>query len=280
MVSMHIGLNNVDANHYGGWDGQLNGCEPDARDMKDLATKCGFQAKMMLSSQATRNSVISCIKDMSTQLNNGDFFFLTYSGHGGQIPDMNREEEDKMDETWVLYDGQLIDDELFSLLAGFKEGVKVFILSDSCHSGTVIKTGPPREEMMLVEPVMPKVKAMPPSVARRTYEANKQMYDNIMQSVMQFKVIKCSVILLSGCQDNQLSYDGRQNGLFTEKLLSVWNFGRFVGSYYKFHKSILSKMPPNQTPNMMLMGGNATAFARENVLEHATRGMKAPMTKK
>ena len=43
----------------------------------------------------------------------GDLFFLTYSGHGGQVPDVTGDEDDKQDETWCLYDGQLIDDELY-----------------------------------------------------------------------------------------------------------------------------------------------------------------------
>jgi hypothetical protein len=42
---------------------------------------------------------------------------LTYSGHGSQIPDVSQDEVDHYDETWCLYDGQLLDDELFSLLS-------------------------------------------------------------------------------------------------------------------------------------------------------------------
>ena len=70
----------------------------------------------------------------------GDFFLCTYSGHGGQVRDKNHEEEsDRSDETWVLYDRQLVDDELYALWATFKPGVRVVILSDSCHSGSVTK---------------------------------------------------------------------------------------------------------------------------------------------
>ena len=71
-------------------------------------------------------------------LSSGDFFFLTYSGHGGQVPDVTGEEADKQDETWCLYDGQLIDDELYLELSRFAAGVRILVLSDSCHSGTVV----------------------------------------------------------------------------------------------------------------------------------------------
>jgi len=42
-----------------------------------------------------------------------------------------------MDETWVLYDRQLVDDELYKIWSKFKPGVRILVLSDSCHSGTV-----------------------------------------------------------------------------------------------------------------------------------------------
>jgi metacaspase-1 len=37
------------------------------------------------------------------------------------------------------------------------------------------------------------------------------------------------VILISGCQENQLSADGESNGLFTSQLLHTWNDGLFKG---------------------------------------------------
>src|SRR5678815_3771458 len=69
----------------------------------------------------------------------GDLYFLSYSGHGGQVPDVTGEEDDKKDETWCLFDGQLIDDELYYELSRFGEGVRILVLSDSCHSGTVTR---------------------------------------------------------------------------------------------------------------------------------------------
>ncbi len=66
----------------------------------------------------------------------GDIYFLTYSGHGGQVPDTNGEgESDSSDETWLAYDRQIVDDELYELWAKFKPGVRIVVLSDSCHSG-------------------------------------------------------------------------------------------------------------------------------------------------
>jgi hypothetical protein len=39
----------------------------------------------------------------------------------------------------VLYDRQLIDNELYALWARFRPGVRICVISDSCHSGTVTR---------------------------------------------------------------------------------------------------------------------------------------------
>ena len=83
------------------------------------------------------------LRDAARKLKAGDLFFLSYSGHGGQVPDVSGDEPDKQDETWCLHDGQLIDDELYLELSRFQKGVRILVLSDSCHSGTVTREMPP-----------------------------------------------------------------------------------------------------------------------------------------
>jgi hypothetical protein len=55
------------------------------------------------------------------------------------IPDLNGDEYDLRDETWCLYDGELIDDELRLLRGEFAGGARILALSDRCHGGTVTK---------------------------------------------------------------------------------------------------------------------------------------------
>ena len=116
-ISLHIGLNTVDPAHYNGWDGELQACEADARDMQQIAEGRGFETRILLTPEATAEAVSAAIAAAADRLSGGDFFFLTYSGHGGQVPDTNSDEpgDDNKDETWVLYDRQLVDDELFAL---------------------------------------------------------------------------------------------------------------------------------------------------------------------
>ena len=266
-ISLHIGLNSVDPQRYEGWSGPLNACEADANDMADLAQAGSFSFTKLLTRQATREAVLNGIGDAAKNLKSGDIFFLTYSGHGGQAPDLNNEEPDGMDETWCLYDGQLIDDELYSSWGAFASGVRIFLLSDSCHSGTVSKAIHYREKLRSGLP--PVYRAMPDEVALRVYQNNKSFYDPILKNrnlSEALSAVKASVLLISGCQDNQLSMDGTFNGLFTGTLKTVWNGGTFDGSYRRFHTAIGSKMPPDQTPKLSLVGASNPAFIAQKPL--------------
>ena len=266
-ISLHIGLNSVDPQRYEGWSGPLNACEADANDMADLAQAGSFSCTKLLTKRATREAVLNGIGDAAKNLKSGDIFFLTYSGHGGQAPDLNNEEPDGMDETWCLYDGQLIDDELYSSWGAFASGVRIFLLSDSCHSGTVSKAIHYREKSRSGLP--PVYRAMPDEVALRVYQNNKSFYDPILKRrdlAKALGAVKASVLLISGCQDNQLSLDGTFNGLFTGTLKTVWNGGTFGGSYRRFHTAIGSKMPPDQTPKLSLVGASNPAFIAQKPL--------------
>jgi hypothetical protein len=254
-LALTIGLNSVNPAHYQGWSGPLTACEADANDMADLTTSRGFVCTKLLTRDATRSAVTSVIADAARRLKSGDIFFISYSGHGGQAPDLNGDEADGKDETWCLHDGQLIDDELYSAWGAFAAGVRIVMLSDSCHSGSVSKDLYYRENSPSRPPRA--YRAMPDEVALRVYLKNKEFYDPILQSrdtAKALSAVKASVLLISGCQDNQLSQDGTFNGLFTGTMKTVWNGGKFRGSYTRFHKAIGAKMPPDQTPRLSMVG--------------------------
>jgi hypothetical protein len=288
-LSLNIGLNVVSAAAYEGWEGPLAACEFDANDMAAIARSKGMKPTVLLTKKATRAAVLAGLRSAAKALKAGDFFFLSYSGHGGQVPDANRDERDGKDETWCLFDGQLIDDELYFELSRFASGVRVLVLSDSCHSGSVTRerTPPP-------PPPGQRAKLMPEAVGRRVYDAHKAMYDKLqaevataaqtarkalvdpdaalaqvavtgpaLQATTLVGAFQPAVLLISGCQDNQTSMDGDHNGAFTEKLLKVWNHGRFTGSYASFHARVRAALPASQSPNLFTLGP-AAAFLQQS----------------
>jgi hypothetical protein len=272
-LSIHIGLNSVDPNHYNGWSGKLNACEADAKDMARIASERKFKTTTILTADATADKVKKAIGDAAGKLAKGDILFLTVSCHGGQVPDTNGDESDAKDETWVLYDRQLVDDEIYALYSEFAAGTRIFVLSDSCHSGTVNRDlfdalAPKVVESPMYDADEVRTKDLPRDVADSTYEQNKKLYDDIQKSypAAEKAEVGASVILISGCQDNQLSMDGSKNGLFTQQLLSVWNKGKFRGSHRRFHKAIGAKMPPTQSPNYNPVGASSGKFERQRPL--------------
>lgn len=270
-IALTIGLNAVNPEHYGGWVGTLNACEADATDMANIATSKEFSVKTLLTKEATRIQVISEISNAAASLQAGDIFMLSYSGHGGQLPDLNDDEPDFEDETWCLYDGEIVDDELNGLYAKFAKGVRILVFSDSCHSGTVTKTayyqGTMGSRSSALGAAAIRYRCMPPDAARRTYGLNKQFYDKILRETQNQDIqdaVKASVLLISGCQDNQLSQDGDFNGLFTANLLRTWKDGKFKKGYKPFHKAIVTNMPPDQTPNYFWTGVRDKAFEKQS----------------
>ena len=286
-MSLHIGLNAVNPSEYGGWSGELSACEFDAKDMAAIAKSRGMKSTVLLTKKGTRANMLAALRSAAKQLAAGDLFFLTYSGHGGQVPDVTGEEDDKKDETWCLYDGQLIDDELYFELSQFAAGVRVLVLSDSCHSGTVTRAAPPQPGMIWLP--TGRSKMMPLAVGMRTYREHQAFYDKLQQDLAKAtgkaslldpdsvlaqlavsprltaiaKKFKPAVILISGCQDNQTSMDGEHNGAFTEQLLKVWNNGTYSGNYAKFHAAIKTLLPADQTPNLFTLGAAARFLTQQ-----------------
>ncbi|KRF35502.1 caspase family protein [Terrabacter sp. Soil810] len=270
-ISLHIGLNRVDPAHYQGWDGALAACEFDANDMRAIAASQGFESRSLLTKEATSGAVLSAIEATAGELDAGDLFLCTYSGHGGQVPDRNGEgEEDQSDETWVAYDRQIVDDELYELWSKFTPGVRICVLSDSCHSGTVTK-GIEADVPDLVSTrekaagESPRYRAMPRDVIISTYRAHADLYDAIQQRVggAERADPAATVLLISGCRDDQLSLDGFSNGLFTENLREVWDEGAWGGGYAEFHEAIQTRMPAKQQPNYLRVGADNPGFERQ-----------------
>lgn len=262
--SLHIGLNKVDPKAYPPKSvPPLEAAENDARSWRNVASYYFQDRQELIGKQATSAAVIAHLTTAAAKLQAGDQFLLTYSGHGGQLPDDNGDErDDGLDETWVLYDRELLDDELYSLLAKFAPGVRVLVISDSCHSGTVTR-GRIERYLAADDQVQGQNRSAPPVFRGLTaeqsaavFEANRAEYQAIQKRHRSGDraTIQASVLLMAGCQDNQSALDGDENGLFTETMLLIWDQGRYKHGLRRFFRSVLAEMPSYQTPNLLRLG--------------------------
>ena len=314
--ALAIGLNAVDPAHYAGWSGPLTGCEPDVEDMMNIAVQQGLEAESLVTAQATRGAVLGKLENLAQKMQKGDLLVVSYSGHGGQIPDQNGDEADGFDETWCLYDGELLDDELHGAWAKFEAGVRILVFSDSCHSGTVLKMKkvdwdePPQLEKFTTDwgnvRLLPKlertkirtllegneklwmrVKKSPvlrtrdtveyaaveeereifvsrsasPDILKKTFDQNEQFYVDIGSAAPREDTapVNASVVLISGCEDFETSADLGFNGLFTFKLIQVWQNGGFSGDHRDFHAAIKAQVQgvcSDQSPKLFWVGAD------------------------
>ncbi len=125
-----IGLNAVNKNTYEGWEGILQACENDAKDMATIATNAGLEGVTLLTAQATSSAVLFMIAKAANQLNSGDIFVLTYSGHGGQVGDVTA--EDARENDFSVVNGNRV------LSAYTLAGVKFWIITEADRSMTMM----------------------------------------------------------------------------------------------------------------------------------------------
>jgi len=286
--SLHIGLNRVDPGQYNGWDGRLQSAETDAIDMQAIADAQGFRSLSLRGAEATAEKSLTCIREAAATAKRGDTFLITYAGHGSQLPNLDDDDEASgKDSTWVLYDRMLVDDELFAAWNEFSDGVKIYVVSDSCHSGTVTRMLPAsflensalkaRGRLATSQSIW--VRCMPTDVWEpyMAATATRKLYAQIKKSVARTRTSKqASVALLAACQDDQVAGDLPSNGVFTDALKTAWNRGRFSGSYSELLRRAQALMPPGQIPNFFAFGPDTDEMAKQRAFQLRNRGQRQP----
>ncbi|MDO6731332.1 caspase family protein [Marinovum sp. 2_MG-2023] len=101
--------------------------------------------------------------ELTAEVAAGDFVYLHFSGHGSQTPAADPSTElDGLDEIFLPVDvgpwndtiGQvenaLVDDEIGAMIDGLRaRGADVWVVFDSCHSGTATRAAPNDEEVYM-----------------------------------------------------------------------------------------------------------------------------------
>ncbi|MFK8055648.1 MAG: S8 family serine peptidase [Saprospiraceae bacterium] len=224
-VSLHIGVNVVDDSAYPGYRvPQLYGCVADAEAWQAFA-KTAYTTVDLHDQSATRDAVLSQLEAYAKTLTAGDICLITYAGHGSQIPaEKGTDEEDDFDETWLLYDGVLLDDEIDFAFSKFAAGVRIVLISDSCHSGTVS-----RNLILEAAPIASRnagpgavrERKVESAIARSNYDANKTKYQKLKAAAANRPATKAFVKLLPGCQDQQTAKEKNGRGVFSLSLIEV-----------------------------------------------------------
>ena len=220
----------------------LSGCVNDANDWSQALTARGYLTTRMLDGAATKANITGALRDLVAMSRFGDRLVFTYSGHGTWLPDRDGDEPDRRDEALCAIDyedgGLIVDDELAAIFAQRRYGVRVTIVSDSCHSGTVARFVE-QSGIRFVNPLS--------FLTGDDYEAALTATHG--RAVTAPRAAAGS-ILMAGCDDLEYSYDafidGRWNGAFTRAALNTLPPG--ATSYHAWMASILATIDRKRYP--------------------------------
>ncbi|HEY0740326.1 MAG TPA: S8 family serine peptidase [Chryseosolibacter sp.] len=231
--SLHIGVNQTDEKHYPGLS-TLAGAVYDAFFWRDFAKSLGYQTRLLTDEEAKSETVLETMRAIKNQMRPGDIFLVTYAGHGGYMENdkqqgLNRE---PYNQTWCLYDRQLIDDEIFECFKLFDKGTRILVVSDSCHSGTVTRDGEVNFNNFLNRGMTRtaaefglRSRKVPTELQRQIQQRNQSTYSKIQknyETVAQAEGLMAAVKLLAACQDDEETLDGEKNGIFTEAFIEIF----------------------------------------------------------
>ncbi|KAF3936858.1 Metacaspase-1A [Dactylella cylindrospora] len=223
---------------------QLNGCINDVMNVRNfLIQSYRYKPEDMVIltddqsnplSIPKRDNILRAMKWLVQDAQPNDSLFFHFSGHGGQVRDLDGDEADGYDETIYPVDyqtkGHIVDDLMHDIMVKpLKPGVRLTAIFDSCHSGTALDlpfiystAGVLKEQNLFKEAslgilgavVQPKSVTLG-GVMQGTFEfLNKATTGRgAEERAKKLKFSPADVIQWSGSKDSQTSADDRGGGV-------------------------------------------------------------------
>ena len=204
--------------NYPGTGMQLAGCVNDAKRFACELVRRGHlkpaEIYLCLNEVNTAENMRAKLRWLAADARAGDLRVAFYSGHGAQMASVSNTERDRLDEVWVptdfawTADTAVTDKFIFETFKATPAGVRLALLSDSCHSGDMIRPSinPDRK---------PKTITPPAEMAAKIHKAKREAIGGVLD--IQYG---------SGCRDSELSADTRLDGIacgaFTHHFLIAW----------------------------------------------------------
>ncbi|MGM9815933.1 MAG: caspase family protein [Lepagella sp.] len=213
---------------------KING-DKDVALVVTMLKSTGFSDIVTLkNAQATKAGIVNAFTSLIRRSGRGDVVYIHFSGHGQLMTDLDGDESDGLDESWIPYDAYMVygpkdrgekhlsDDEVGRYLTELRrkvgrEGV-IAVVVDACHSGDSSRALTAGEDTVVVRGVDVDFKIPGKKSGKRS-------------------VIKEEWLTLSACQDYQLNQEYQGVGRLTHILTGNWQ--SYVGDS---DKTILQKI--------------------------------------
>lgn len=273
------------------------GAALDAKSLRDyFVTRCGFsEVALLLNEDGTRVRIKEAfqqlrrlVKKRRVASDEPVTVVVTFAGHGALVRNRNplQDPEALADSTWSPFDAtrtgsnEIRDDDIFRICDELTRrfGATVFVLSDSCNSGSVHRGEyvTPRSWRSPSSPILagPAGPLMAPLEPGEPWSAERPE--------------GAGLILFAACSDGESAFGSPSGGRFTRAFLDVLR-REPGGTYRELHKAtgramrrrwpLTKQTPIYRGPDQVRFLANdpATAFAR--LVEGSMVGREATITK-
>jgi hypothetical protein len=155
----------------------------------------------------SKSNILNNLTNFVKSLNSGDTAYIQYSGHGSLISDTSGDEISGKDSVIVPMDysssGFIVDDNIRSILIQAVADVNIFAVFDSCNSGSVCDF---RYNLFDTS------YRSDPTRKLRTFDLSDWIQRQEVITNNNYVESDANIISLSGCKDNQFSYEIEYNG--------------------------------------------------------------------
>lgn len=199
----------------------LPGIDLDLERMRETLKLMGFQdgqIHTLMDEQATAANVTD---ELKTWLKEGvqpnDRVVFYFSGHGSNVPDGTKDEDDGVDEVLVMHDMKLtrtngrarmtgmIDDDRLSAMIAAIPSKNIWMIVDACHSGTVSRSLTLKNRSLGAEPVF---------VKSFNYTGMPEPKTTLTRSIQQ-GAPSVNFVSLSAANDGEKAIGTSKGGIFT-----------------------------------------------------------------
>jgi caspase domain-containing protein len=242
----------------------LAGCVRDAQLWAKTLRRFGFESELLLDGDATYANIGAQLERLIRTSRSGDVIVWQYSGHGTQVPDVNRDEaggdSPGQDEAICPVDLQtgrmFVDDQIAALIAQLPSGVAFTLIMDCCHSGTLNRFGfgePPdgsvlRDERARFLPLTDDLKQAYLRFAREEEGGARGLKRSRTRAAIQ----QTNEVLFTACLSTEVAWESNGQGEFTVRATRLLEERGPAVTNEEFINGIIRAFGPNprQTPTI------------------------------
>lgn len=243
----------------------LRGPANDVRLMRDVLSARGAEDIVIVADGVdggqlpTLAGIHDGFAEMTARAQPGDLVYVHLSGHGTRQADLEADETDGLDEVFLPADvraaengaqtipNALTDDQIGLLIAGIRaKGADVWLVMDSCHSGSGMRSGGLTAERQVDPSVFNiNLRSAPAQPATATPKPDPVILDENAGGYLAFYATRANDVAREG-DLSQGDGDPEWYGLFSAALAARLDSGQTL-TYRQLFQAVLSDLNHNNT---------------------------------